>query len=113
LALSDTEVEVALREVASHPALTGRTPLAVSWSELPPIFGGGGNFSVGPLAQVVAVQSRVTLGISEDEPALALWSGGGRKGVAFLVWGTYRWKLGLARDHRVASQYSVDEGSVG
>jgi hypothetical protein len=97
------ETEAALREVSSHPALAGPVPLPISWSDLPPVFGNKGNFTVSPAAQVVASLSRVNLGVSEDEPAIALWSSGGRKGVAFLVWGTYRWKLGLARDERAAS----------
>jgi len=99
------ETEVTLREVIPNPVLTGRTPLPVSWDKLPPVFGGNDNFSAGPLAEVAVAQSRVTLGIPEDEPAIILWSGGGRKGVGFLVWETYRWKLGLAKDTRAAGFY--------
>ncbi len=98
-----SETEVTLREVMSHPALTGTVPLPVSWNELPPVFGNTGNFVVGPTAQTVVVLSRATLGIPEDEPAVVIWTGGGRRGVAFLVWGTYRLKLGLAIDKRGAA----------
>jgi hypothetical protein len=98
-----TETEVTLREIISHPALSGNVPLPIQWNELPPVFGNTGNFEVGPMAQTVVVLSRAALGIPEDEPAVVIWSSGGRKGVAFLVWGTYRWKLGLATDKRGAA----------
>ena len=98
-----SEAEVMLREIASHPALAGAASLPAAWTELPPVFGNKDNFTAGPLAQVAATLSRVALGIPEDEPAIVFWSGGGRKGVAFLVWGTYRWKLGLAKDPKAAA----------
>ncbi|MFH1010706.1 MAG: vWA domain-containing protein [bacterium] len=100
---SPSEGQVTLREVTAHPALTGNAPLPISWSELPPVFGGKDNFVLGPIAQVAVMQSRATLGIPEDEPAIALWTGGGRKGIAFLIWGTYRWKLGLATNKQGAA----------
>ncbi len=99
------ETEVTLRVVDTHPALASGGPLPITWTELPPIFGSSGNFTKGPLPQVITALSSVTLGIEEDEPAILVWSGGGRKGIAFLVWGTYRWKLGLAKDSHGASFY--------
>ena len=97
------EAEVMLREIASHPALAGATSLPATWAELPPVFGNKDNFTAGPMAQVAVTLSRAALGIPEDEPAIVFWSGGGRKGVAFLVWGTYRWKLALAKDPKAAA----------
>ncbi len=99
------ETEVTLRAVEIHPALASGGPLSIPWTDLPPAFGSSGNFAKGALPQVIATLSSVTLGIEEDEPAILSWSGGGRKGIAFLVWGTNRWKLGLAKDSRGASFY--------
>jgi hypothetical protein len=100
-----SEESVTLRGAASHAALTGRSPLAAAWNELPPVFGGVGNFTVPASVQVVAKLSRETLGINEDEPAVAIWDNGPRRGVAFLCWGTSRWKLQLAGSTNAAAFY--------
>ncbi len=99
------EDAVTVRAAASHPALAGRTPLPASWSELPPILGSVGNFTVQLPGQVVAKLSRETLGIDEDEPGIALWEAGPRRGAAFLAWGTSRWKLQLAGSQSASAFY--------
>lgn len=101
------EKEVVLQEAGTHTALSDRGAIPLSWEDLPPVFGAKDNFSAGSLAEVIATLSSVTLGIPEDEPAVLAWSGGGRKGVAFLVWGTYRWKLGLSKDKRGETFYNA------
>ncbi|HEY3294234.1 MAG TPA: vWA domain-containing protein [bacterium] len=100
-----TEEQVTLRPAASHPALEGKNPLPAQWSELPPVLGGAGNFSVAPSAQVVAKISRENLGISEDEPGIAVWQTGFRRGAAFLCWGTSRWKMQLAGTQNASAFY--------
>ena len=99
------EDAVTMRAAASHPALAGRTPLPAVWSDLPPILGGVGNFTVQPPAQVVAKISREALGIEEDEPGIVLWEAGARRGAAFLGWGTSRWKLQLAGSQNASAFY--------
>lgn len=100
-----SEEAVVLRAGATHPALAGREPLPVEWPELPPAYGGAGNFTVEPIAVTAVKMSRVILGIEENEPGLALWEGGGRRGAAFLCWGTARWRLQLAGDPAAAGFY--------
>jgi hypothetical protein len=89
--LSDERVVV--REASSPAALAGKSPLTRDWKDLPPVNGGLDNFGVKPVAQVAAKLSRESLGLTEDEPALALWQMNRREGAAFFCWGLYRWKL--------------------
>lgn len=84
---------VVLREASGHPALAGNSPFTSDWRELPPVVGGLGNFNVKPAAQVAVKLSRESLGLTEDEPALALWQMSRQHGAAFFCWGLYRWKL--------------------
>jgi hypothetical protein len=100
-----SEDPVVLRNAASHAAMTGRSPLPAAWNELPPVFGSAGNFTVSPATQVVVKLSRETLGIEENEPAIAIWDSGPRRGVAFLCWGTSRWKLQMAGNTNAAAFY--------
>ncbi|MBU1983635.1 hypothetical protein KJ815_04395, partial [bacterium] len=81
---------------ASHPALSSSDGLPANWTDLPPVFGGIGNFTVTAATQVLAKLSRQNLGIVEDEPGLVVWESGGRRGAAFLFWGTSRWRLQMA-----------------
>jgi hypothetical protein len=91
-----SEESMVTRAGAAHPALTGRTPLSVEWTDLPPVYGDVGNFTVQTGGQVVMKLSREELGVTEDEPGLVLWEMGARRGAAVLCWGTARWKLQLA-----------------
>jgi hypothetical protein len=100
-----TEEVVTCRAAASHAALSGRSPLPAEWSDLPPVFGGAGNFTADPSAQVVVKISREALGVNEDEPGLVLWETGQRRGAAFLCWGTSRWKLQLAGTQAASAFY--------
>ncbi len=97
---------VVLRGSSNHAAVNGSTPLPLEWSDLPPVIGGIGNFSVSPSAQVVAKLSRELLGVPEDEPAVALWNSAGMRGVAVLCWNTSLWKLQMARNGTGAEFYS-------
>ncbi|RPH94032.1 VWA domain-containing protein [candidate division KSB1 bacterium] len=87
---------VVTRSAAAHPALEGSVPLPAVWSDLPPVSGGIGNFTVAAGTQVVVKLSREALGIPEDEPGVVVWEMGGRRGAAVLCWETSRWKLQLA-----------------
>lgn len=100
-----SEESVTARPATAHAALTGREPLPVEWSDLPPLYGGAGNFSVDPLAVTAVKFSRTMLGIEEQEPGLALWEAGGRRGAAFLFWGTARWRLQMAGNPGAAGFY--------
>ena len=100
-----SEEAVTLRPASSHPALEGKSPLPAQWSDLPPVLGGAGNFTVQPTAQVVAKISRENLGITEDEPGIVVWQAGSRRGAAFLCWGTSRWKLQLAGTQNASAFY--------
>lgn len=91
-----SEETVVVRSGVSHPAIAGRSPLPVEWSDLPPVLGGAGNTEVSAGADVVAKLSRLSIGIDEEEPAVVLWNTARRRGVVYLCWGTYLWKLGLA-----------------
>jgi hypothetical protein len=102
-ALSDELVLT--RAASSHPALTSSSPLPAEWSDLPPVYGGVGNFSVGGGGQVAVKLSREALGIAEDEPGLVLWEFGGRRAAAILCWGTARWKLQLAGNQSASEFY--------
>jgi hypothetical protein len=96
---------VLTRAAASHPALTSASPLPAEWTDLPPVYGGVGNFTVGSGGQVAVKLSREALGIAEDEPGLVLWELGGRRAAAILCWGTARWKLQLAGNQSAAGFY--------
>jgi hypothetical protein len=87
------EERVLLRAAAAHPALSGKTPLPREWSDLPPAVGGLGNFVVKPSAQIAVKLSRESIGLTEDEPAVALWQTGPKHGAAFFCWGLYRWRM--------------------
>jgi hypothetical protein len=99
-----SEELVLTRAAASHPALTSGASLAADWSDLPPVYGGVGNFTVAGGGQVAVKLSREALGVVEDEPGLVLWELGGRRVAALLCWGTARWKLQLA-GHQAASAF--------
>ena len=88
-----TEERVLLRAAVAHPAISGASPLAKEWSDLPPTVGGLDNFDVKPGAQVAVKLSRESLGLTEDEPAVAFWQVGRKHGAAFFCWGLYRWRL--------------------
>ena len=90
-ALSDERV--LLRAAAAHPALSGKSPLPKEWADLPPTEGGPDNYEVKAGAQVAVKLSRESLGLTEDEPALALWQMGRKHGAAFFCWGLYRWRM--------------------
>jgi len=100
-----SEEVVLTRAAAGHPALTSAAPLPAEWTELPPVYGGVGNFTVGGGGQVAVKLSREALGIVEDEPGLVLWELGGRRAAALLCWGTARWKLQLAGHQAAAAFY--------
>ena len=100
-----SEDVVLTRAAAGHPALTSATSLPAEWADLPPVYGGVGNFTVGGGGQVVVKLSRETLGIVEDEPGLVLWELGGRRAAALLCWGTARWKLQLAGNQTASAFY--------
>jgi hypothetical protein len=100
-----TEEVVLTRGAASHPALSGAAPLPAEWSELPPVYGGVGNFSVSGGGHVAVKLSREALGITEDEPGLVMWEAAGRRSAAVLCWGTARWKLQLAGNQSQAAFY--------
>ena len=93
-----SEERVLLRSAAALPALAGNTPLPKEWSDLPPTVGGPDNFQVETGAQVAVKLSRESLGLTEDEPALAIWQIGRKQGAAFFCWGLYRWRLQNAAD---------------
>lgn len=88
-----SEERILLRSVAAHSVLSAETPLPREWADLPPTTGGLDNFDVKAGAQVVVKLSRESLGLTEDEPAVALWQMGRKHGAAFFCWGLYRWRM--------------------
>lgn len=105
LRVSLVEEPVVLRAADSHPVFAGVEALPVTWPELPPVFGGIGNFITTATAQTPVKMSRANLGLIEDEPALVLWEIASRRGVAFLCWGTSRWRLQMAMSSAESSFY--------
>lgn len=105
LCTSLVEEPVVLRSADSHPIFAGTESLPAAWSQLPPVFGGIGNFKVAAAAQTPVKMSRENLGLIEDEPALVLWEIASRRGAAFLCWGTSRWRLQMAMSPAGSSFY--------
>lgn len=105
LRVSLVEEPVILRSADSHPVFAGTEVLPASWTDLPPVFGGVGNFAIGATAQIPVKMSRENLGLIEDEPALVLWEIASRRGAAFLCWGTSRWRLQMAESATGSSFY--------
>ncbi|MDD5088990.1 MAG: hypothetical protein PHI18_09380, partial [bacterium] len=107
LRVSPVEERVVLRSADGHPLFAGEGVLPANWGDLPPVFGGVGNFKADASAQIPVKMSRENLGLTEDEPALVVWEIASRRGAALLCWGTSRWRLQMAASPAGASFYET------